>query len=138
MHSLYGEPTLEQINNLFDELVEMLAGGYVATYEAGFRKNGERVVSVRYSISSSGVANDEGAGGIYARADITGAFWFTFMTYSQAWWNLSDAARKAVKDSVPIDRTPGDAPTDGNGYWETGRNYASGGTSANRSGFRPA
>lgn len=138
LRSFYGRPTEQQIDDLSDELVEMLAGGYVATYEAGFRKDGKRVVSERYTVSSAGLATDERAGGIYARADVTGASWFTFMNYSDAWWDLSDAARKAVKDSVAIDRSPGTEPTDGNGYWESGRNYASGGMSTSRSGFRPA
>ncbi|HEY1689746.1 MAG TPA: hypothetical protein VGF95_12890 [Solirubrobacteraceae bacterium] len=82
----------------------MLAGGYVATYEAGFRKDGKRVVSQRY-IVSSGAAADERAGGIYARADVTGASWFTFMTYSSKWEALTAAAQQAVKDKVPIKRT---------------------------------
>jgi hypothetical protein len=115
----------------------MLAGGYVATYEAGFRKDGQRVVSVRYRISSTGTVTDESAGGIYARADITGGAWFTFMTYSAAWSQLGESARVAVRRSHPIDRTAGDEPTDGDGYWEGGRSYESGGTSASRSGFRP-
>ena len=136
--SFYGKPTAQQIDDLYEELVEMLAGGYVATYEAGFRlSNGQRVVSARYTVSSSGVSTDERAGGIYARADISDACWFTFMTCSSAWSQLSAAAQKAIEDSVPIDRTPGAEPTDGSGYWESGRNYASGGTSTNRSGFRP-
>jgi hypothetical protein len=139
LRSFYQHPTLEQIDDLIDELVEMLAGGYVARYEAGFRlDNGNRVVSVRYTVSSAGVATDDGAGGVYARANVTGASWFTFMHYSDVWWALSDTARAAVKASVPIDRTPGSEPTDGNGYWETGRSYSSAGTSVSRSGFRPA
>jgi hypothetical protein len=138
LRSFYGRPTEQQIGDLYDELVEMLAGGYVARYEAGFRKDGERVVSERYIVTASGTSTDERAGGIYARADVTGASWFTFMSYSTAWWNLSEGARQAVNDAVPIDRTPGQEPTDGNGYWENGRSYASGGTSTSRSGFRPA
>jgi len=137
LRSFYGRPSEQQIENLLEELVEMLAGGYVATYEAGFRKTDKRVVSVRYTVSSSGVASDEGAGGVYARADVTGASWFTFMTYADAWWCLSDAERTTVKNSVPVDRSPGAEPTDGDGYWEGGRSYASGGTSASRRGFRP-
>jgi hypothetical protein len=138
LRSFYKEPSEQNIEDLTEELVEMLAGGYLATYEAGFRKDGKRVVSERYTVSSAGLAADERAGGIYARADVSGAAWFTFMTYSGAWWALSEQAREAVKDSVPIDRTPGSEPTDGDGYWESGRSYESGGTSTSRSGFRPA
>jgi Bacterial HORMA domain family 1 len=134
--AFYGEPTEEKIEELYEELVEMLAGGYVATYEAGFRKDGKRVVSQRY-IVSSGAAADERAGGIYARADVSGASWFTFMTYSSKWEALTPTAQQAVKDTFPIKRTRGSTPTDGDGYWETGRSYESGGTSTARSGFRP-
>lgn len=137
LRGFYGRPTEQEIEDLYEELTEMLNGGYVATFEAGFRKDGKRVVSAKYAVSTSSSASDERAGGIYARADVTGASWFTFMTYSQAWSDLTDAERQKVKDSVPIDRTPGVEPTDGNGYWESGRSYESGGTSTSRSGFRP-
>jgi len=138
LRSFYGEPSEQKIEDLTEELVEMLAGGFVATYEAGFRRDEKRVVSERYTVISAGLATDERAGGIYARADVSGAAWFTFMTYSNAWWNLTGEARKAVENSIPIDRTPGREPTDGDGYWESGRSYESGGTSTSRSGFRPA
>ena len=138
LRSLYGRPSEQQIEDLYEELTEMLAGSYVATFEAGFREDGKRVVTVRYIVSSSGAASDDGAGGVYARADVSTASWFTFLSYSDAWWNLTEDARRGVRDSVPVDRTPGTEPTDGNGYWEAGRNYASGGTSTSRRGFRPA
>ncbi len=41
--------------------VEILAGGYVATYEAGFRKDGKRVVSQRYTVSSGTSADERAA-----------------------------------------------------------------------------
>lgn len=132
--SFYGEPSEDHIDELFDELVEMLAGGYVATYEAGFCKDGKRVVSEFYTVAST-AARDERAGGIYARADVSGADWFTFMTYTDKWLGLADQARKAVKDSVPIDRVPASSPADGQGHWEGGRSYESGGTSTQRRGF---
>jgi hypothetical protein len=134
--SFYGKPMEETIDELYEELVEMLAGGYIATYEAGFRKDGERVVSQRYVVSS-GAAADERAGGIYARVDVSGASWSTFMTYSSEWEALTPTVQQAVKDTFSIKRTPGSTPTDGDGYWETGRSYASGGTSTARSGFHP-
>lgn len=136
LRAFYFRPSEQQIEDLYEELTEMLAGGYVATFEAGFRKSDRRVVTVRYTVSA-GASSDERAGGIYARADVSGAAWFTFMTYSQAWSKLADAERRRIRDSLPIDRTPGSEPTDGDGYWEAGRSYESGGTSASRRGFRP-
>jgi hypothetical protein len=138
LRSFYGRPSEQKIEDLYEELVEMLAGGYVATFEAGFRTNDKRVVSERYTITAGGSADDERAGGVYARADISGASWFTFMTYSEAWWQLTETERQKIRDSVPIDRTPGSEPTDGDGYWESGRNYENGGMSVSRRGFRPS
>ena len=62
----------------------MLAGGYVATYEAGFRKGGKRVVSERYTGELAGLASDERAGASTHAPTSSGAAWFTFMTYSDA------------------------------------------------------
>jgi hypothetical protein len=138
LRSFYRRPTEQTIADLYEELTEMLAGGYVATFEAGFCKSDRRVVTVRYTITAGGSSDDERAGGIYARGDVSGASWFTFMSYSLAWWQLTETERRRIRDSVPIDRTPGSEPTDGDGYWEAGRSYESAGTSASRRGFRPA
>jgi hypothetical protein len=137
LRGFYRRPSEETIEDLYEELTEMLSGGYVATFEAGFRKNDRRVVTVSYTVTARGSSDDERAGGIYARADVSGASWFTFMSYSLPWWQLTDNQRQRIRDSVPIDRTPGSEPTDGDGYWEAGRSYESGGTSASRRGFRP-
>jgi len=137
LRAFYFRPSEQQIEDLYEELTEMLAGGYVATFEAGFRKGDKRIVTARYTIAVGGSSDDERSGGIYARADVSGASWFTFMTYSDAWSQLTDLQRQKIRDSVPIDRTPGCEPNDGDGYWEAGRSYHSGGTSASRRGFRP-
>lgn len=137
LRAFYGRPAEQQIEDLYEELTEMLAGGYVATFEAGFRNNDRRVITVRYAITEGGNSDDERAGGIYARADVSAASWFTFMSYSLAWWQLAEAERQRIRDSVPVDRNPGSEPTNGDGYWEAGRIYGSGGTSTSRRGFRP-
>lgn len=134
----YRRPTEAEIEDYMVELTELLAGGYVATFEVGFKREGLRVVSLLYEVRVDGTISDENAGGLYARADITGATWFSFLTYSSEWDNLSSAERQRIRDSLPVDRTPGWAPGDGAGYWEGGRSYASGGVGAARRGFRPA
>jgi len=134
----YGRPTEAEIEDYMVELTELLAGGYVASFEAGFKKDGLRAVSVLYEVRVDGTISDDNAGGLYARADITGASWFSFLTYSAEWDNLNFAGQKRIRDSLPVDRMPGSAPGDGAGYWEGGRSYASGGVGATRRGFRPA
>lgn len=138
MMRYYGRPTEAEIEDYMVELTELLAGGYVSSFEAGFRKNGLRIVSLLYEVRADGTISDDQAGGVYARADVSSASWFTFLTYSSEWDLLSAAERARIRDSLPVDRTPGSAPGDGAGYWESGRSYAAGGVGAARRGFRPA
>jgi len=135
----YGSPSILAINNYEEELVELLSGGYVAQYEFGFQRGDRRVVSWQYQVNASGalVGGDDRAGGVYARAVITGASSFNFLTYSQAWRDLTSSQRDSIKGRYIIDRTTGSAPADGNGYWASDRTYGSGGTHVARRTFRP-
>lgn len=136
---LYGRPFESGIPALQDELGVMLTGGYVSTYEFGFKRDEKRVVTWYYSVDASGNlvgGNDDRSGGIYAHADINGAEYFNFMTYSQKWWDLNSEAKSRVKAQHNIDRGSGEAPADGNGTWYIERTYTSGGVRIDRKSFR--
>ncbi|WP_375406800.1 hypothetical protein [uncultured Amnibacterium sp.] len=136
----YGEPSESQIEKYQEELIVMLAGGYVKEYEFGFKKSGNRILSWQYRVSPSGDlvgGADNRSGGIYARADVSGATHFNFMSYSQAWFDLNAAGKGAVNAKHPIERSVGELPNDGNGYWATDRTYGSGGIAIERKTFRP-
>ncbi|EAR25266.1 hypothetical protein A20C1_01721 [marine actinobacterium PHSC20C1] len=138
--NFYGEPSEAQIARYQEELIVMLAGGYVKEYEFGFKKRDQRIVSWQYRVNASGDlvgGADDRSGGIYARADISGATHFNFMSYSQAWFDLSSDETDTVKSKHPVDRNTGDLPSDGNGYWHTDRTYSSAGVAIERKTFRP-
>jgi hypothetical protein len=136
----YGTPTAADIDDFREELVELLTGGYVSEYEFGFQRNDRRVVTWHYRVNAMGdlVGGDDRAGGIYARADIAGASSFNFLTYSAAWRALTFSQRTSIKGRYNVNRVDGSAPADGDGYWTSDRNYASGGTGVARRTFRPA
>jgi hypothetical protein len=136
----YGKPSTTSIADYQSELVELLAGGYVEAYEFGFDRNDQRVVSWQYTVNANGALDggDQRAGGVYARADVTGETMFNFLTYSWAWSNLTDAERAAINGRHPVNRGTGTGPTDGNGYWVHDRTYVNGGTGVTRRTFRPA
>lgn len=140
-YRFYGEPAESKISAYQDELVVMLAGGYVAEYEFGFKKDGQRVVSWHYRVSAGGDlvgGTDDRSGGIYARASVAGAVAFNFMTYSPAWTALTDTQKANVRSQHSVNRGSGSAPTDGAGYWETERRYSNGGVEIARRTFRPS
>lgn len=136
----YGRPTDTFVPHYESELVELLAGGYVANYEFGFKENDKRIVSWRYTVSSAGEligGTDDRAGGIYARASIAGASFYNFLSHSTSWFSLTSDAKARVEASLPFSRTAGSLPTDGNGYWVADRNYSQGGALVARETFRP-
>ena len=133
----YGHPSEVDIEKYYDELVEMLVHGYMASVEYGFRADGKRVLSLIYDVRSDGSLADGRPGAVYARADVSVATWFSFLTHSEKWSSLSDAARTAFETTVPIKRSSGYAPQDGNGYWVTDRSYSADGVSTQRRIFRP-
>jgi hypothetical protein len=138
--NFYGEPSEAMIAKYQDELIVMLAGGYVKQYEFGFKQNDQRVVSWQYGVNASGDlvgGADDRSGGIYARADISGANYFNFMSYTQAWFDLSQSEQDTVKSQHPISRSTGHLPSDGSGYWRTDRTYSSAGVAIERKTFRP-
>ena len=136
----YGEPSEAAISKYQNELIVMLAGRYVKDYEFGFKLNGQRLVSWQYRVTASGDlmgGSDERSGGIYARASVAGAEYFNFMSYTPAWFALTEAQKSSVKAQHPVTRSTGTLPDDGSGYWETERRYSSGGVEIARRSFRP-
>lgn len=134
----YGHLTDTQIENYQQELIVLLLGGYMKSYEFGFKtRNGRRVVSWFYTVSPSGNLEGGRSGGLYPAADISDAVMFNFLSYSSEWFALDDVEQDKIEASHLVRRTNGTAPQDGNGYWDSSRYYVSGGAAVTRKEFRP-
>lgn len=137
LQSYYGKPKEEWLALYRDELCVLLAGGYLATVEYGFRRDGRRVLSLLYTVRIDGSLADDHAGGVPARVSVSRARWFSYLTYSDAWWRLSADQRQRAQDTLPFRRQHGAAPEDGDGVWQEDRTYASDGAGTRRRVFRP-
>ncbi len=133
----YGEPTEAEITAWNDELVVMLAGGYVDSYEFGFKSKDRRVVSWFYTVSAAGELEGGRSGGLYPGASISGASMFNFMTTSASWGRLSERQRNAERAKHGVNRTTGEPPADGSGHWVIDRVYVAGGVAVRRREFQP-
>lgn len=134
----YGGPSESGIRDYLEELAQLLKGGYVSEYEFGFERNGKRVVSVHYTVDDYGVlTTNDSPGKVFARADVKGASFYNYMWRSAKWQALTQPQRDRIEAGLPFKRTAGAAPTDGDGYWTTDKNYHSGGKSLSRATFRP-
>jgi hypothetical protein len=137
LYKYYGKPSPTSIQEYCDEMTEMLIKGYVKSVEYGFKRGDERLLSLKYEVRFDGILSDNHSGRIYARANITGASFFSYMIYNNAWFNLSESERREFEAILPIKRTYGEEPTDGAGYWSNDRSYSSDGVGTQRRIFRP-
>lgn len=137
---LYGSPAATSIPNYEIELVERLVKGYISHYEFGFKRNGNRVVSWQYEVKDGDLVggSDDRSGGIYARADTTGASYYNITSSSTKWWLLTAAEQAAFEATLPFSRPGASLPDDGYGYWTAeDKTYTRGGVAVARRTFRP-
>jgi len=134
----YGAPSEASIAAYNDELVAMLAGEYVTSYEFGYQTtNKKRVVSWLYKVSAAGDLEGGRSGGLCATADTSNADEFNFMTTNARWAGISESMRAGVAAQHSVDRVTGSGPSDGVGSWVRDRTYVSGGVAVMRQEFRP-
>jgi hypothetical protein len=134
----YGVPSDAQINSYGTELALMLRGSYVAVYEFGFQRDGQRLVSWHYVVTGGAInATDDRPGRIISGVNISDAQFFNFMTYSASWSKLTQAEREEIRKESPVLRPDGVPPRDGLGYWANDLAYSSTGVILNRRTFRP-
>ena len=136
MRSYYGQPSESWIWAFYQEVVELLVESCLRSVEYGFKRNGRRVITLKYEVRADGSLLDGRSGGVYARANISNAAWFSFLTYSDKWYLLSDADQQRIKKRLPFKRVSGKEPQDGDGYWVDDRSYSSRGVGAQRWTFR--
>lgn len=133
-----GGPSDFDIANYESELTELLKAGYLGTVTYGFRRDGQWIEpTLRYTAQDlAGMsATDDDPGKIRASANVSGATFYSFLTYSSAWSTLSESEKDAFKKTMPYYR--GSAPEPGvSGYLQSDRTYSSGGRALNRSTVR--
>lgn len=138
LQAYYGRPSDKEIEDFEIEATEFLANGVLSWVEYGFRKDGARVLTLRYEVRPDGSLADNNAGGVPSQADVAGASWYSFLSHNEAWSRLDATQQARIEADVPIKRSYGSGPSDGDGYWTYDRSYASDGTGTQRRTFRPA
>jgi hypothetical protein len=136
---LYGKPSDPGINDYGTELALMLRDKYLSTYEFGWVRvaDDERVLTWQYSVNSSGtLSSDDRPGRIVAGIDIKGCSFRTYMTYTSAWWSLTEEQRIAYRASMPIDRKTAQEYGSSLGAWHTDLTYSATGVAMVRQTFK--
>ena len=134
----YGKPDTDDIDAYETEAIELMKAGYLGSVTYGFKRKGNWIEpTLRYTARDLfGVsANDDDPGRIRPRADITGASFYSFLTYSDKWSELTEVERANFKSSLPIQRVSGIEPGV-SGFLIGDRTYSSGGRALDRSVVR--
>lgn len=137
MQRHYGKPTDLWIEQYEAEVVALLKAGYLGTATYGFKRNDKWIEpTLKYTARDlAGSANDDDPGRVSAWADVSGADFHSYMTYSPAWDNLSWSERDAFKNGLPFKRTGADEPGV-DGYLVEDRTYSAGGKALGRSSVK--
>ncbi len=138
MQRFYGSPSDSRIGDYETEVIELLKNGYLGSIIYGFQRNGNWIApTLRYTASdlANNSANDDDPGRVPANADISGASFCNFLTYSDKWYAISSDERARFESSLPFQRTTGETPGV-DGFFYDDKTYSSGGRALNRSTVR--
>lgn len=139
IHRLYdGTPSLISIVEYETELIALLRDGYLDCVSYGFRRHGNWVApTLQYTAEELQFddGTDDRPGAVKANQDVSGAKFYSYLTYSDAWDELTASEKQAYKAKLPYQRTGADAPG-ASGYFTSDKTYSAGGRALNRSTLR--
>lgn len=131
----YGYPNDLSIAAYETEITELLKNGYLDTVTYGFQKNGNWIEpTLRYTARelSGGVGDDDDPGRIRPNANVIGANFTSYLTYSSSWEKLTLSEKDVFKKSLPFYRGSANEPGI-SGYLSNDKTYSSGGKALDRS-----
>lgn len=137
LQRFYGKPSDNAINEYETEIIALLKSGYLGTITYGFKYNGKWIEpTLRYTARDLMDSNaDDDPGRIRPGAQINGAAFYSYLTYSAAWDMLSEAKKEAFKMNLPFQRQGADEPGL-LGYLSEDRIYSAGGRALSRASLR--
>ena len=134
MQRFYGYPSDSDITAFEAEVIEFLIEGYLDTVMYGFRRNGNWIEPTLFYTArdlAGASANNDDPGRIRPGANIRGASFYSYLTYSPSWDCLNKTAKEDFKRRLPFRR--GGAPQPGiDGYLSQDLIYSAGGRALER------
>lgn len=138
MQRFYDEPSDYLISFFEAEAVELLKEEYLYIVTYGFQRYGNWIApTLRYTARDllGAVANDDDPGRVRPGADVSGAEFRSYLTYSSSWDRATAVEREEFNSRLPIQRTA--APEPGtSGYWSGDLIYSAGGRALDRANLR--
>ena len=137
MQRFYDSPSDADIDAYEREVIALLKAGYLGHVWYGFKRDGKWIEpTIKYTARDlQDASTDDDPGRIRPGADTTGATFYSFLTYSDAWDNLTLQDKHAFKKSLPFYRRSATEPAV-YGQLLPDRSYSSGGRALDRASVR--
>jgi len=137
LHNLYGAPALARIDEFTEEAALLLRDGYLGTVSYGFRDptTNEWKLRLRYTATAGGELIDSRPGSLPAAVTIAGCTFYSYLSYSSKFLELSPSDRAAVEATLPFPRSYGEEPATRSGNIASGNGYARNGVGVTRDVF---
>jgi hypothetical protein len=138
MQRFYNYPTDAQISAFEAELTELLKAGYLSEITYGFRRDGNWIEpTLRYTARDlSGFSgSDDDPGRVRPNADVTGAFFYSYLVTNSAFNQLSTVDQEKFDSQLPFNRSGAPAPGI-SGYLSQDKSYSSGRQALDRSSVK--
>ena len=138
MQRFYRSPSDADIDAYEEEVIALLKAGYLGRVWYGFKLDGSWIEpTIKYTARDlyNAPAVDNDPGKVRPGADIAGASFYSFLTYSAAWGYLTPSEQDAFKRSLPFYRSSGTEPPV-YGYLLPDRTYSAGGRALDRASVR--
>jgi len=138
MQRFYGDPSDQRIAQFEEELIELLKANCLEEVTYGYKRNDSWIEpALRYKAKDlHGMGGDDDPGRVPPGMDVSGASFYSFLTYNSNWDKLSVVEQAAIKARFSLERSTASAPTVSNGFFVEDKTYTSGGRSLGRATIR--
>jgi hypothetical protein len=127
MRLFYGSPSSAQIERYGTEAEMLLAASYLKEITYGFRRGTDHVPPTLKYTQRSLLAMDDRPGRVPPGENVAGATFYTFLSYTDSWFNLTQKQRDDFEATLPFIRGVADKPGVGGGIWVNEKSYSSNG-----------
>jgi hypothetical protein len=137
MQRFYGYPSDTWIEEYEAELVVLLKAGYLGEVTYGFKRGNDWIEpTLRYTAADLlGSSSDDDPGRVRQGRDVSGASFYSYLTYSAKYSGASSGEKESALKDLPFNRS-GAAEPGISGYLESDKTYSAGGRALNRACVR--
>ena len=140
LNGFYGAPGIGDIDDYVEEAALLLRDGYLGTVSYGFRaaSTNEWKLRLRYTATLGGQLTDGRPGSLPATAVISGCPFYSYLTYSSKFVELTATKQAEIKATLPVSRVGGEEPAARSGRTLTGNRYSRNGVGVTRDVYTAA